>query len=87
MSCSPPGRIRRSAAPGHPGPHHSSCEVLTKQVCEKIPVKTPKYIEVPVCVPVPHYECRPVLREVPDTECTDETYHKCHKVPHQVCAL
>ena len=81
------GRLRRAA----PGPHHSrphsyepSCEVLTKQVCEKIPIKTPKYIEVPVCVPVPHYECEPIIREVPDTECVDEAYHKCHKVPNQV---
>ena len=81
------GRLRRAA----PGPHHSrphsyepSCEVLTKQVCEKIPIKTPKYIDVPVCVPVPHYECEPIIREVPDTECVDEAYHKCHKVPSQV---
>ncbi len=84
------GRLRRAA----PGPHHSrphsyepSCEVLTKQVCEKIPIKTPKYIDVPVCVPVPHYECEPIIREVPDTECVDEAYHKCHKVPSQVWVI
>ena len=58
--------------------------MLTKQVCEKIPVKTPKYIDVPVCVPVPHYTCHPVARDVPDTECIDEPYQKCHKVPNQV---
>ena len=35
-------------------------------------------------MPVPHYECEPIIREVPDTECVDEAYHKCHKVPNQV---
>ena len=54
------------------------------QVCDKVPVKTARYAEVPVCVAVPRYECQPVLREVPDTQCEDETYQKCYKVPNQV---
>ena len=37
-----------------------------------------------MCVAVPRYECQPVLREVPDTQCEDETYQKCYKVPNQV---
>ena len=49
-----------------------------------MPVKTARYAEVPVCVAVPRYECQPVLREVPDTQCEDETYQKCYKVPNQV---
>ena len=48
-------------------------------------MKVAKYVEVPVCSAVPHYTCQPFLREVPSTDCRDETYKKCHKVPTQVC--
>ena len=47
-------------------------------------MKTPKYIEVPVCSSVPRYVCTPIIKQVPDTICVDETYEKCAKVPNQV---
>ena len=67
------GRRRRASphhghhpAPHHPAPHYQPrCEFVTKPVCEKVPVKTPKYIVVPVCAAVPHYECKPVVKQVP----------------------
>ena len=57
---------------------------MRKEVCEKEAVKVLKYVDVPVCVSVPHYTCRQVVREVPSTECQDHNYQKCHKVPTQV---
>lgn len=74
------GRSRRRASGGY-GPR---CEVITKEVCKKVPVKTPKYIEVPVCSSVTRYACTPTIKQVPDTICVDETYTKCAKVPNQV---
>ena len=53
-------------------------------MCEKVAVKVSKYVEVPVCATVPHYTCQRVVRQVPHTDCTDQTYQQCHKVPTQV---
>lgn len=83
-----PGRLRREASPSPS--HHGygevtgQCEVITKEVCEQVAVKVAKYVEVPVCLAVPHYTCQTVTREVPSTECVEETYQKCHKAPSQV---
>jgi len=74
------GYRRKRGAGRHPG----KCEVLTKDHCKKVPVKRPKYIDVPVCSNVPRYECVPTIRQVPDTICEDVPYEKCAKVPTQV---
>ena len=78
------GRLRREASHQGYGERRGQCEVITEEVCEKVPVKVAKYVEVPVCVPVPHYTCHTVIREVPSTQCVEETYQKCHKAPTQV---
>ena len=84
-----PGRSRRASPVhhrilSHHGGYEPRCEEVTKEVCEKVPVKTAKYVDVPVCVSVPNYTCHDVKREVPHTQCHDETYQKCYKVPNQV---
>ena len=89
------GRKRRS-----PDSYAPRCEVITKELCEKVcsnigisfrallvhqvPVKSPKYIEVPVCSKVPRYTCSPTVRKVADTKCEDEVYQECSEVPKQV---
>jgi len=83
------GRSRRASPVhhrilSHHGGYEPRCEEVTKEVCEKVPVKTAKYVDVPVCVSVPNYTCHDVKREVPHTQCHDETYQKCYKVPNQV---
>jgi len=59
------------------------CETVTNEVCGKIPVRTPKYEDVPVCSNVPEITCEPSKRLVPDTECEDDTVEKCHQEPVQ----
>jgi len=59
------------------------CETITKDVCGKIPVKTPKYEDIPVCSSVPEITCEPSTRLVPDTVCEDDTTERCHSEPVQ----
>lgn len=62
------GYHKRSAEPSY-GP---KCTTVYKQVCESIPVKTPRTITVPKCVSVPREHCTSVPKQ------------HCKKVPRQV---
>ena len=83
VTSSPRKFVRRWSFP--PALFWYSCHIpSTNNYYYQVPVKTPKYIKVPVCSSVPRYVCTPIIKQVPDTICVDETYEKCAKVPNQV---
>lgn len=74
----------KSDAHGYGYGHHTACQVITDQVCRKVPVKTPRHSAVPKCDKVPSTHCVDTLRPVHDTECKDVSVPACHKVPRKV---
>ena len=60
------------------------CAEVKDRVCNKVPVKTPRYVEVPNCQNVPRTSCKEVTKNVVNTQCSPVEEQKCSQVPKQV---
>ena len=62
---------KREAEAEAGGYGHVECEKETKEVCRKVPVKTPVEKEVEICTNTPSEVCEDVERKVPKLTCEE----------------